>query len=226
LGIAPVFNIDREEIYPSVTRKIGAALDGYLGGDPHNKAIFLPFQTGFNTHHDIRTSTEILSHVDQKHRCVIDETLNRESVTSTYRSLQSLWGMRLHSLILACIHAVPFIALIYDVKVKNFLEEIEYSGWSIPLDKSFSVERLLALQRELEEHAPEIRHHLAVQAEKLRRKAQINAELLRSIGEEKPFKWPRKEHEYAAPSWESNGFPSLASPLPHHHALRQPKWKK
>lgn len=226
LGIAPVFNIDQAENYPSVTRKIGAALDGYLGEKPHNKAVFLPFQTGFNAHHDIRTSTEILSHVEQKRRCAIDETLNRESAASAYRSLQYLWGMRLHSLILACIHAVPFIALIYDVKVKNFLEEIEYSDWSIPLDRSFSAEKLLALQRELEEQAPDIRHHLAIQAEKLRRKAQINAELLRCIAEGKPFEWHRKERHHTAPAWESDGIPSFASPLPHHHALRQSSWKK
>jgi len=225
LGIAPVFNIDHEGTYPLVIREIGSALDGYLDEKPNNRAVFLPFQTGFNKHHDIITSTEILSQMNQKARCAIDETLSKESVGNAYRSLQYLWGMRLHSLILACIHAVPFIALIYDVKVKNFLEEIDCSDWGITLDESFSSGKLLALQRNLEEHAPEIRHHLAVQAEKLRGRAQISAELLRCIGEERPFEWSQEARQYAA-SWGNSNLPSIASPLHHHHTPEQPAWKK
>ncbi|MDD4627967.1 MAG: polysaccharide pyruvyl transferase family protein [Candidatus Peribacteraceae bacterium] len=226
LGIAPVFNIDHAEAFPLVTKRLGAAIDGFLGEGPRNRAVFLPFQTGFNAHHDIMTSGEILNHTQQNHRCTVDEGLNTQSVTQAYQSLDFLWGMRLHSLILACMHAVPFIALIYDVKVRNFLKEIDYTDWSISLDASFSAEKLLALQKGLEEHTDEIRHHLASQAQKLRRKARINAEVLQCIDEGRPVSCLSGDDMIVAIAQSGYDMPIACSPLPRHHALMQSQWKK
>lgn len=184
LGIAPVFAIDHHDQYSRVLRETGRAVDEFLGQDPEQSALFLPFQSGFNTHHDAIVSRDILAHVEQEHRCTIVEPFDIDRVEATYRSLDILWGMRLHSIILACLHAVPFIALIYDVKVKKFLEEIDCADWGIPLDASFSAERLLALQHNLVEHLPDVRDHLRRQAEKLASRAQINARLLKNIATE------------------------------------------
>ncbi|MDD4286894.1 MAG: polysaccharide pyruvyl transferase family protein [Candidatus Peribacteraceae bacterium] len=184
LGIAPVFNLDHAEAFPTVTHAIGASIDTFLNADPNREVLFLPFQTGSQNHHDIITSGEILDHVSQRQRCAIHDHLDIVTVEQTYRSINMLWGMRLHSLILACLYQVPFIALIYDVKVRKFLEEIDCAQWGIPLDESFSAEKLLSLHQKLESELPQVRLHLHTQAEKLKRLAQINAELLSTIGTE------------------------------------------
>jgi polysaccharide pyruvyl transferase WcaK-like protein len=123
------------------------------------------------------------------------------------RSLDVLWGMRLHSLMLATLHAIPFIALIYDVKVWRFLEEIGCTEWGIPLDASFSAEKLITLEQRLEARLPEMRCHLLRQAERLSTRAKVNAELLREIAREaapqetalQPIPEPPKLQEPASP---------------------------
>jgi len=181
LGIAPVYNMDHAEQYAHVTRELGKATDGFLGRESERSAVFLPFQTGYSPHHDIVVGQEILAHIEQSHRCSIEESFGIERIDETYHSIDVLWGMRLHSIILSCMYAIPFIALVYDVKVRKFLEEIDCMQWGIPLDESFSAEKLLALHRQLEEHAPDMRHHLHKQAERLAGRADINANLLQQI---------------------------------------------
>ncbi len=184
LGIAPCVHLDQAEAYDTVTRELARCADILLVKEPQSRAVFLPFQTGFATHHDILVSREILDQMQHGERCTIKEDLNLASIHSTYSALDVLWGMRLHSVILACLHAVPFIALIYDVKVKNFLQEINCEQWGISLDDSFTAEKLLVLHTELKNHLPEIRNHLHMQAERLAQHAQINIDLLQGIAKE------------------------------------------
>ncbi|MDD5041003.1 MAG: polysaccharide pyruvyl transferase family protein [Candidatus Peribacteraceae bacterium] len=181
LGIAPVFAIDHAEQYTHITRELGKATESFLGLDPRRSALFLPFQTGFSTHHDIIVSKDILAYIEQSHRCSLVEPFGIDRVNEAYRSIDMLWGMRLHSIILSCLFAVPFIALIYDVKVKKFLDSIDCASWGIALDSSFTAEHLLARQRQLEEHAEDIRHHLRKQAERLTGSAGISARLLKQV---------------------------------------------
>lgn len=184
LGIAPVFAIDQADQYAHITQQLGRAVDGYLGRDPQRSVRFLPFQPGFNAHHDVLVSEEILAHVAQGNRCSVENPFGIERVQETYCGLDALWGMRLHSIILACLYAVPFVALLYDVKVKRFLEAIDCASWGIALDASFSAEKLLDLQLKLHEHAQDIRHHLRAQTERLVGNAEVSASLLRTIATE------------------------------------------
>lgn len=184
LGVAPVFQIDCTEQYSVIVRKTGMALSGFLQQNPEHAVEFLPFQTGYSTHDDIMVSREILQNVDQKHRCTIRTSFGLNNIESTYQSFDMLWGMRLHSIILSCLYAVPFIALVYNVKIQKFLEEIGYAEWSMPLDTTFSAARLLALHEKLERNLPDIRNHLREQTERLAGKAEINASLLQSLVKE------------------------------------------
>ena len=197
VGIAPVFQIDHADAYPAIICALGSAAESVLHQNTETKIVFLPFQKSGQAHHDIITSGEILDHIRERQRCSIEDHLDLATVEQTYRSLGSVWGMRLHSLILACLYHVPFIALIYDVKVRKFLEEIDCAEWGIPLDASFSAEKLLALHRHMESRLPELREHLRAQAEKLSARAAINAQLLRHIAEECTGQYIP---EYASPS--------------------------
>lgn len=222
LGIAPTYFIDHPEAYQLFCRRMGVAVDGFLGLSPKRETVFLPFQKGFRPHSDIISGNEILAHVEQSHRCQTKVDLSVESVGEEYRSLSFLWGARLHSLILACLFGVPFVALIYDIKVKKFLEEIEYTDWSIDLDKSFSVEKLLALQKNLEEHAMEIRNHLMKQAEKLQMRVGISGDLLLAIAQGKPFLMTTEQASQSLPAADTNARGLLAK---YFRKLKQHKWK-
>jgi len=184
LGIAPCVHLDNADAYDHVAKEIAQATEMFLGNASDRKVTFLPFQKGFAQHHDILVSREITAKMQRTERCTIAEDLNLTNVHTLYTSLDCVWGMRLHSIILACLHAVPFIALIYDVKVKNFLEEISCTEWGIPLDACFTAEKLMALQNKLEKQLPEIREHLIQQAAHLSKRAQVNADLLRAIANE------------------------------------------
>lgn len=184
VGIAPACHFDDPHVSLHVARELAKALDGFLMSASDHRALFLPFQTGSQVPNDLRTIQEIRSSMQEQDRCRTESTLSLTTVKDVYQSFQYLWGMRLHSLILATLYAVPFIALIYDVKVKNFLQEIDCEEWGISLNASFTAEKLLALQRKLEEQLPEIRTHLSKQADRLRERSQTNAELLRDISGE------------------------------------------
>ncbi|MFH0851469.1 MAG: polysaccharide pyruvyl transferase family protein, partial [Candidatus Peregrinibacteria bacterium] len=184
LGIAPCVHLDRAEAYGHVMGDLARSADLFLSAHPDRHVTFLPFQTGFAAHHDILVSQEIRTQIRHSERCSLAKDLNLATVHPLYAALDILWGMRLHSVILACLHAVPFIALIYDVKVQNFLQEIGCEEWGIPLDGTFTAERLFLLQERLETRAPAVRQHLRMQAARLRNQAQVNVQLLHAIAEE------------------------------------------
>jgi polysaccharide pyruvyl transferase WcaK-like protein len=81
-------------------------------------------------------------------------------------------------------HHIPFIALIYDEKIRKFLEEIHYSSFGVELDATFSAEKLVALQASLVEDSRDIQAHLAHEANRLHLMAAGNRELLMSIAQE------------------------------------------
>jgi len=184
LGIAPCVHMDHADAYGHIVRELARGAETFLAHEDGRQVTFLPFQTGFAPHHDILVSREIRDKMPGDQRCVIAEDLDLATVHPLYASLDMLWGMRLHSIILACLHAVPFIALLYDVKVKNFLREIGCEQWGIPLDASFSAEKLLSLHNALASQLPEVRSHLQKQTKKLSELAQINAQLMQTIGNE------------------------------------------
>ncbi|MEI8230262.1 MAG: polysaccharide pyruvyl transferase family protein [Candidatus Peregrinibacteria bacterium] len=181
LGIAPAIAIDHPQQYHAVVRTIGHAADEFLGEYPDHTVSLLPFQKSSAQQNDLHMSSDIFSGISQKHRCRMVDEVSADNILEILPSLDVLWGMRLHSLILATLYAVPFIALVYDVKVRNFLREIDYEEFGIALDASFTPEKLLALQRNLEEHAADIRTHLRAQALKLHARSAINARILTAI---------------------------------------------
>ena len=186
LGIAPVYNIDHVDAFDSITQALGTGMDTFLDTQTNGAAILLPFQTGFNEHHDIVTSNEILEHVhSHRDKCRVDTALTKDSIDDVYASLDYLWGMRLHSLIFACLHGLPFIGFIYDVKVENFLNYIDCAQWGIVMDENFSAQQLLEKQQALEEQYEEVSAHLKQAAADLARKGQINREVLEAIAHHK-----------------------------------------
>jgi polysaccharide pyruvyl transferase CsaB len=195
LGIAPTFHLDVPGAYPHVAAELRKAVDAAVNEQPETAAIFLPFQTDFGAHDDIRVSEDILKGIEHPRHCMIERDLRAENAEKIFGSLDVLWGMRLHSLVFACRMGIPFIALVYEGKVQNFLREIGCERWGIPVDASFSASKLLALHRALLRERTEVSARLRSQAAALAERARVSETLLRGL----LFPQPRP-HPSSSPS--------------------------
>lgn len=136
----------------------------------HHQLVFLPFQNGFNIHNDLAFfKQEILPRCEHPERIEIISNLNIENIDSVFDSLNVFIGMRLHSLVYAFLHAVPFVALNYAEKCSYFTEEIAYT-YTIEM-KDFSEKNVIKKFEELVSRRSEIHHELEEQREAILKKA-------------------------------------------------------
>ena len=55
---------------------------------------------------------------------LLQEDLSPRETLAFVSAMDAVVGMRLHSLIFSCISGVPCVGLVYDPKVRNFLDEV------------------------------------------------------------------------------------------------------
>jgi len=120
---------------------------------------------------DIPPSKEIMGMMQEPGAQVIDQPVTFHDIMSLLKSCQYVVGMRLHSLILACMLQVPFTGISYDPKIDRFVERagMPCAGHIKDLDGtallSLLEERTSHLDREqalIREHS----HTLALEAAK------------------------------------------------------------
>lgn len=83
----------------------------------------------------------------------IHSTQNLEETLAMYKELEFVVGMRLHSLILSFVHAIPFFAISYGKKTDEFIRGInyEYSLAARVFDIEIFKKRFLQLEKEKNE---------------------------------------------------------------------------
>jgi len=97
------------------------------------KIIFLPFKFD----EDVHISEEILSLMKNKNQAnVLKTRLEPEELLSLLSRLSLMVGVRLHSIIFSTMAGIPFIALNYDPKVKNFVENLGLFELLLELDNT------------------------------------------------------------------------------------------
>ncbi len=144
------------------------------------RLVFLPFQNGFNTHNDLAFfTTEILPHCGSPDRIEIISDLNIENIDAVFGSLDVFIGMRLHSLVYAFLHAVPFVAVNYSEKCSYFTDEI---GYPHTIDmKDFSEKNVVGKFEEILSRRSRIRRELEQQRLTVLKKAGEQKELHQNI---------------------------------------------
>lgn len=180
LGIAPALELDRPSVFPHFISHLAqaAAVVQEHGED----VLLLPFQRGGRAQDDVAVCHMLAAHAQSALK--MDESLSAYNADDRWRRLGTLWGCRLHSLILSTMHGVPFIALVYDEKVRNFLREVHSEKWGMEIDESFSMERLLVLHAELQEQHEQVREHLRQQALRLHERSRHDERLLMHLASE------------------------------------------
>ena len=138
------------------------------------KIIFIPFHAG----EDISFSKEIVELIEKRDQTyLLENNIKPETLITIISRLSFMLGIRLHSIMFSCLMQVPFIALNYDPKIKNFVSNLELSELLIDLEDL----SLKSIQKRVEyimENNKEIRKLLSVQVQLLKEKANSNNDLL------------------------------------------------
>ncbi|MGC9553756.1 MAG: polysaccharide pyruvyl transferase family protein [Thermoplasmatota archaeon] len=106
--------IDRKKaIDPAAVANV---LDKFLD-DTKIHIVFIPFQFP----DDLSLSERVMDHMSNKENIfVLENELNFREIKDAIANLDFLIGMRLHSLIFATVNIIPFFAVSYHPKVKDF----------------------------------------------------------------------------------------------------------
>ncbi len=82
------------------------------------------YMVGMQYEHDVKIAKGVAKSVDNQHLHVVDKPLSILQVLAYTEQFDFVIGMRLHSLIMAYALNVPMIALSYDPKVENIMQEM------------------------------------------------------------------------------------------------------
>jgi polysaccharide pyruvyl transferase WcaK-like protein len=101
--------------------------------DENFRLIFVPFQSDFNENNDYvfiknKVTTGLTGNFE------VLPSVKLSHLNSTFRSFDYFVGMRFHSLLLACINEIKFLAIEYDPKCTRLMEDMSYE-YSINLNK-------------------------------------------------------------------------------------------
>lgn len=80
--------------------------------------LFLPMHVPS----DLAPSREIMEQMTRPGACLLDAPVTFHDIMSVLKQCDYVVGMRLHSLILACMLQTPFIGISYDPKIDRFVE--------------------------------------------------------------------------------------------------------
>jgi len=141
------------------------------------KIIFLPFK--FNE--DLHISEEILFLMKNKSQAnILKARLEPEELLFLVSQLSLMIGMRLHSIIFSSMVNIPFIALNYDPKVKNFVQDLDLTELLLELN-DISLKIFRKKVEYVWKNSDKIKKILAKKTKDLEKKAIINNDMVFKI---------------------------------------------
>jgi polysaccharide pyruvyl transferase WcaK-like protein len=113
--------IDREAYVKTMQQFVTALLK------KEDFVVFIPFQTAFNARNDLVFMSETFKKQLQPYsNYALLSDVPIDLVHSYMTQCDILVGMRFHSLLLATVCQLPFVAIAYDTKCWRYIEEIDY----------------------------------------------------------------------------------------------------
>lgn len=157
-----------EEYRHQFTGALAEALDRFASTHGIHP-VFLPFQSGPDAAMAESVATQM-----RTRSSVLRQSLTPGAMLALMGELRLVLGMRLHAVILAALAGTPVVSIVYDEKIRGFLEDIGQSPLSIdyriwqreraPLD----TEALLSLLTRADQEREAITHDLRQAIDRLR----------------------------------------------------------
>ncbi len=194
----PVFNLDRfafrKEVAINEQPAIGVCLQGWgkderfkqrvreicdeLVGKIESKIIFIPF----HKLEDLKISKDIIGNRTNDYQLFLWQDV--EDLFEFYNKIDLILGMRLHSIILACLFEKPFVAIslpkthsLYDPKVEGFLELLGYKT----IDMAVPAVEIAGKVHEILANRQKFLEQLSPRVAKLRESSRENIEMVQSL---------------------------------------------
>ena len=142
--------------------------------------VFIPMQ--FTEGDDDRhIKADIFSNMYYKKRAhIITNEYTLQELLGIVGQMDVMIGMRLHSLIFAAATNVPMVGLIYDPKVKGFLDMIGQERYTIDI-KNLDYDTLIPKIDDAWKNKEKIKRDLESKMDKIKERALFNAELVRDL---------------------------------------------
>ncbi|WDV46931.1 polysaccharide pyruvyl transferase CsaB [Clostridiaceae bacterium M8S5] len=85
-------------------------------------------------HNDLKLLQELKNNIKNKDHVFVENKVTMKEAIITIQNMDFVIGMRLHSLLMAASIGKPIIALSYDRKIENFMNQIGQNNLTIPID--------------------------------------------------------------------------------------------
>lgn len=143
-----------------------------------SKIIFIPF----HKLEDLKISKDIIGNRTNDYQLFLWQDV--EDLFEFYNKIDLILGMRLHSIILACLFEKPFVAIslpkthpLYDPKVEGFLELLGYKA----MDMAVPAAEIAGKVQEILANRQKFLEQLSPRVAKLRESSRKNIEMVQSL---------------------------------------------
>lgn len=150
LGIAPRRKYQAtDDDHAAYCEAMAAIADGWLEAHPDGIARFLAFSAG--SFDDAAVSREIIALMKYGARTeIVTHTGDISAFLEQLKNCTAMLPTRFHGLVFALIFNIPFVAIAYEVKLNQLLDELNYKGLRLPYGETISSESVMQAVKELD----------------------------------------------------------------------------
>ena len=182
VGICPVYNFEDDSFlsYSHLVKTLSRFAD-YVVEEYGAEVFLIPFQAGYGFLDDLKLNKSILRHVKHKSRIFLVSDINSvEDMLSLFEKMDLVIGMRLHSIVFSFLERKPFLAIIYNIKVENFLKDVGLEKYSVKLSE-FGLNELKTKFKEVMNEREDIIEKIERKIPLMMKKANLNFEHLKLL---------------------------------------------
>lgn len=161
---------------------VAAGLDRFLEDHPCN-LLFIPFHNLSESYltNDLDASARVRSWMQKKKSVfMLEDSYPPETIAGILAECRLVFGMRLHSIIMAANAGVQVVGLVYDPKVKNLMSRLGLTEYAIDLPE-ISKNRIMEILNHAWSNQGQIHTILKIRNAKLSKLARKNFDLVDNL---------------------------------------------
>jgi polysaccharide pyruvyl transferase WcaK-like protein len=145
------------------------------------ESVFVPMQSYAEPFDDAACAERVIAQMTHRERARrLPRSLDPSTVMGTLGAMDLVVAMRLHALILAAAMSTPVVGIIYDPKVRGFLDSIGQSDAGLEMDE-LSPEALVDAVHSVWAQREVMGAQIAASVGHLRAQARLNATLVADL---------------------------------------------